>query len=130
MIQTLLKSLRRGAKPPPVGSRIYAISDIHRRAGLLARLHRVILADADAPAAGPAADPARRDEDLMWIRDDFLDSRADHGHVVVHGHSINHRPEQRRNRFGIDTDTDIGAFTTGRLTCLVLEGATQRFIAT
>jgi hypothetical protein len=74
MIQTLLKSLRRGAKPPPVGSRIYAISDIHRRAGLLARLHRVILADADAPAAGPAADPARRDEDLMWIRDDFLDS--------------------------------------------------------
>ncbi len=72
----------------------------------------------------PAA--AQREEDMMWIRDDFLNSRADHGHVVVHGHSIHYEPEERPNRIGIDT----GAFATGRLTCLVLEGATQRFIAT
>jgi serine/threonine protein phosphatase 1 len=32
----------------------------------------------------------------------------------------------RDNRIGIDT----GAFATGKLTCLVLEGATRRFLQT
>jgi len=64
--------------------------------------------------------------DLLWIRDEFLDSGADLGKVVVHGHSIADEPERRRNRIGIDT----GAYMTGRLTCLVLEGADRRFLAT
>jgi serine/threonine protein phosphatase 1 len=64
--------------------------------------------------------------DLLWIRDEFLDSDADLGKVVVHGHSIADEPELRANRIGIDT----GAFATGRLTCLVLEGADRRFLAT
>lgn len=67
---------------------------------------------------------ARRD--LLWIRGEFLDSDADLGKVVVHGHSIADEPEQRANRIGIDT----GAYMTGRLTCLVLEGAERRFLAT
>jgi serine/threonine protein phosphatase 1 len=44
--------------------------------------------------------------------------------VVVHGHTITDAPEDRGNRIGIDT----GAFMTGRLTALVLEGTTRRYI--
>jgi serine/threonine protein phosphatase 1 len=65
-------------------------------------------------------------EDLLWIRDEFLASTADHGKIVVHGHSISEIPELRSNRVGIDT----GAFATGRLTCLVLEGNEQSFFST
>lgn len=65
-------------------------------------------------------------DDLLWIRDEFLDSTANHGKVVVHGHSISEIPELRPNRIGIDT----GAFATGRLTCLVLEGSEQSFFST
>jgi serine/threonine protein phosphatase 1 len=65
-------------------------------------------------------------EDLMWIRDEFLGSDADHGKVVVHGHSISSEPQMLDNRIGIDT----GAFATGKLTCLVLEGAERRFLQT
>lgn len=65
-------------------------------------------------------------DDLLWIRDEFLGSSADHGKVVVHGHSISELPQLRHNRVGIDT----GAFATGRLTCLVLEGNEQSFLST
>ncbi len=64
--------------------------------------------------------------DLMWIREEFLASQADHGKVVVHGHTIALQPEIRSNRIGIDT----GAFATNRLTALVLEGASRRFLCT
>lgn len=64
--------------------------------------------------------------DLLWIRGSFLSSREDFGAVVVHGHSIEPEPEVRANRIGIDT----GAYRSGRLTCLVLEGQGRRFIAT
>lgn len=66
------------------------------------------------------------DFDLMWIRDGFLDSAADLGAVVVHGHTISLGPEVRANRIGIDT----GAYRTGILTCLVLEGEGRRFLNT
>ena len=66
------------------------------------------------------------DHDLMWIRDGFLESDADFGRVVVHGHSIRPEPDIRPNRIGIDT----GAYHTGRLTCLVLEAETRRFLHT
>jgi serine/threonine protein phosphatase 1 len=64
--------------------------------------------------------------DLMWIRGEFLDSDADHGKVVVHGHTISPEPVLRDNRIGIDT----GAVATGRLTCLVLDGSSQRILQT
>ena len=37
-------------------------------------------------------------EDLMWIRDDFIRSRQDHGVIVVHGHSITEEVEMQPNR--------------------------------
>lgn len=62
--------------------------------------------------------------DLMWIRQPFLDSDADHGAVVVHGHCIVAAPELRANRIGIDT----GAFRSGVLSCVVLEGERLDFL--
>lgn len=64
--------------------------------------------------------------DLMWIRRDFLESRDDHGKVVVHGHSARREPDIQKNRIGIDTT----AFATNVLTCLVLEGTERRFLST
>jgi serine/threonine protein phosphatase 1 len=69
---------------------------------------------------------AQTESDRLWIRNPFLLSKADHGAIVVHGHSITRRPDVRSNRIGIDT----GAFASGRLTCLVLEGAERRFLTT
>jgi serine/threonine protein phosphatase 1 len=66
------------------------------------------------------------EEDLLWIRNEFLDSTMDFGKIVVHGHSPTVEPEVRPNRINIDT----GAFATGRLTCVVLEGERHRFIST
>jgi len=56
--------------------------------------------------------------DLRSIRQEFLDHPGDHGACVVHGHSISTEPDIRPNRIGIDT----GAFRTGTLTALGLEG--------
>ena len=65
-------------------------------------------------------------EDLIWIRDEFTGSRRDHGCVVIHGHSITEEVEWQPNRIGIDT----GAFYSGLLTALVLEGKEQRLLQT
>ena len=61
---------------------------------------------------------AQRPDDLVWIREPFLSSRRFHGKVVVHGHSVEDDICLRHNRIGIDT----GAYRTGRLTGLVLQG--------
>ncbi len=67
---------------------------------------------------------AQDEEDLLWIREPFLDSTADHGKVVVHGHTPVEMPENRVTRIGIDT----GAVYGGVLTALVLEGHERRFL--
>ena len=56
--------------------------------------------------------------DLRWIREPFLADRAEHGFVVVHGHTIRPEVEEQSNRIGIDT----GAYRFGKLTALGLEG--------
>ena len=66
------------------------------------------------------------EEDLLWIREGFLDSDADFGHMVVHGHTPEVETDVRPNRIGIDT----GAIFTDRLTCLVAEGDSTRFLHT
>jgi serine/threonine protein phosphatase 1 len=63
-------------------------------------------------------------QDLLWIRDDFLLHEEDFGKIVVHGHTPAPEPEVRSNRINIDT----GAYATGRLTCLVLEGDQISFL--
>lgn len=64
--------------------------------------------------------------DLRWIREEFLTHRGDHGRVVVHGHSISTDIEERPNRIGIDT----GAWRTGRLTAIGLEGTARWYLQT
>jgi serine/threonine protein phosphatase 1 len=64
------------------------------------------------------------EDDLLWIRDEFLSSSADFGKIIVHGHTPVPEPEVRPNRIGIDT----GAFATGRLTCVALSGDAPRFL--
>ena len=62
--------------------------------------------------------------DMLWIRDQFLKYPGRHSHVVVHGHTICPDIEECNNRIGIDT----GAYRTGKLTALVLEGQSRRYI--
>lgn len=69
------------------------------------------------------------DEDLLWIRESFLDWEGPFlpeqpGLAVVHGHTPQARPTVARHRIGIDT----GAVAGGALTCAVLEGRTVRFL--
>ena len=71
-------------------------------------------------APGVPLDRQKR-QDLRWIREPFLSEPGDHGFVVVHGHTIYDAPVIRRNRIGIDT----GAYASGRLTALALEGAAR-----
>ena len=66
----------------------------------------------------------QREDDLLWIRDEFLNSTEDFGKIVVHGHTPVAEPEVLPNRINIDT----GAFMTGRLTCVVLEKDRHRLL--
>ena len=68
----------------------------------------------------------QRDDDLLWIRSEFLLSKADWGKIVVHGHTPVEAPEIHPNRINVDT----GAYITGRLTCAVLEADQVRFLTT
>ena len=66
----------------------------------------------------------QHEQDLLWIREDFLLHEGDFGKIVIHGHTPVMEPDIRSNRINIDT----GAYATGRLTCLVLEGEDVTFI--
>lgn len=60
----------------------------------------------------------QREDDLLWIRDAFLCHEAPFEKVIVHGHTPVMEPQILHNRINLDT----GAYATGRLTCLRLEG--------
>lgn len=64
--------------------------------------------------------------DLLWIRDDFVNDAGEHGVVVVHGHSVCRSVEVRHNRIGVDT----GAYTSGELSAVYLEGTRRELIST
>ena len=68
----------------------------------------------------------QRQTDLRWIREAFLFDETDHGFVVVHGHTIRPDVDMRPNRIGIDT----GAYRTGVLTALAIEGANHWLLDT
>ena len=61
-----------------------------------------------------------------WIREPFLSHKNSHGPVIVHGHTIVNTADIRPNRIGIDT----GAYRSGRLTALGLEGTDRWLIET
>lgn len=61
----------------------------------------------------------QRADDLLWIRDEFLMSDRHHGAMIVHGHTVEEDgPVITPNRIGVDT----GAYRTGRLSAVALEG--------
>lgn len=63
-------------------------------------------------------------EDLRWIRGPFLEHEGDYGFVVVHGHTIVPDVIETENRIAIDT----GAYRTGQLTAIVIEGRERRYL--
>ena len=64
--------------------------------------------------------------DQLWIRGEFLDSNEDFGKIIVHGHSIVGDVEVHANRIAVDT----GAWRTGKLSSLVLEGNQMHVLQT
>ncbi|MGY4593251.1 serine/threonine protein phosphatase 1 [Bradyrhizobium sp. GM22.5] len=60
----------------------------------------------------------QKEEDLLWIREEFLESERRFGKYVVHGHTPVSVPDIRSNRINIDT----GAYATGNLTLLTIQG--------
>ncbi len=65
-------------------------------------------------------------EELMWIREPFLDWPSALDAVVVHGHTPRPEPEVRRHRIG----TDTLAWKSGHLTAVALENGHARFLST
>lgn len=93
---------------PPDHRRFLATLPLFYRAGIFAFVHAGV-------RPGVALDRQEPD-DLIWIREEFLRSRANHGAVIVHGHSITPEPDFQPNRIGIDT----GAYRSGKLTAVCL----------
>jgi serine/threonine protein phosphatase 1 len=63
----------------------------------------------------------QQEADLLWIRNEFLDSDEDFGKFIVHGHTPVREPDVRPNRINIDT----GAYATGNLTLLTIQGSSM-----
>ena len=107
--------------------RMHAAVPAEHRAFLSAAEDSIVVGDYLFVHAGirpgvPLAE--QRVSDLRWIRDRFIHHEGDHGFVVVHGHTITDDVEEMPNRIGIDT----GAFMSGRLTALGLEGAERWYL--
>ena len=100
------------------------------------RLHRKFIADMPASFAcgdfffvhaGVRPGVALKDqkeEDLLRICDEFLLHERDFEKLIVHGHTPVREPEVPANRINID----VGAYATGKLACLVIEGEAIEFI--
>ncbi|MGA0606451.1 metallophosphoesterase family protein [Phenylobacterium sp. VNQ135] len=66
-----------------------------------------------------AALAQQTEQDLLWIREGFLDAVGPHEKVIVHGHTwLDERPRLGEHRLGVDT----GAYRTGVLTAVRLDG--------
>jgi serine/threonine protein phosphatase 1 len=69
---------------------------------------------------------AQEPEELMWIRDRFLNHSAPFSHHIVHGHTPMAAPETLPHR----TNLDVSAAETDQLACLVIEGTERRLLLT
>lgn len=77
-------------------------------------------------AADPEAPPEGQAEDtLMWGHPEFFRKPRRDGVWVVHGHTIVDRPAAKLGRIAVDT----GAYATGALTAVCLDGLAPRFLA-
>lgn len=68
----------------------------------------------------------QQESDLLWIREEFLRSSVPHEVIIVHGHTPVDRPYQDARRINLDT----GAYFSGRLTAVRLEGREVSFLTT
>lgn len=66
------------------------------------------------------------EQDLLWIREEFLGDRRQLDAVIVHGHTPEQKPHRDTRRIGLDT----GAYLSGRLTAARFEHDSVEFIAT
>jgi serine/threonine protein phosphatase 1 len=64
--------------------------------------------------------------DLLWIRGSFLDDKGRFDKIIVHGHSVGEEVQADHRRIGVDT----GAYATGALTAVKLEGKGQFLLQT
>lgn len=90
---------------------------------------RIIIGDYAFVHAGirpgvPIAEQKR--SDLRWIREEFTDHKGELEKVVIYGHTIYGEVEEAGSRIGIDT----GAFDSGRLTAIGLEGGERWYLQT
>ncbi|MDX2307027.1 MAG: metallophosphoesterase family protein [Hyphomicrobium sp.] len=68
----------------------------------------------------------QRVSDLLWIKDEFLNSEHRYEKIIVHGHTPVDRIHFGANRINVDT----GAHRTGRLSCAVLGDSGPRGLST
>jgi serine/threonine protein phosphatase 1 len=99
---------------PPVHRAFYENLELMVTAGDYAFVH------AGVRPGVPLAQQAERD--LLWIRQEFLAERGRFEKVIVHGHTPMEAPQLTPFRLGVDT----GAYATGVLTAVRLEGEDQR----
>ncbi len=76
--------------------------------------------DPDVPLA------AQKPSTLRWIRDDFVSHKGDLEKVIIYGHTIYTDVDERGSRIGIDT----GAYASGKLTAIGLEGGERWYLQT
>jgi serine/threonine protein phosphatase 1 len=68
----------------------------------------------------------QRRSDMRWIREEFTEHRGDLEKVIIFGHTIYNEVEERGSRIGIDT----GAYDSGKLTAIGLEGGERWYLQT
>jgi serine/threonine protein phosphatase 1 len=64
------------------------------------------------------------EDDLVWIRHEFLDDPRDHGALIVHGHTAIDTPTHYGNRVNIDSSAAYG----GPLSAVVFEGRSAHLL--
>lgn len=99
---------------------VAAVPAAHRTflEGLPTSLHRGEAIFVHAGLRPGLALAAQREDDLVWIRRDFLDDARDHGALVVHGHTAIDTPTHYGNRLNIDSAAAYG----GPVSAVVVEG--------
>ena len=63
----------------------------------------------------------QQESDLLWIREEFLQSEEHFSKYIVHGHTPVRSAELLANRANIDT----GAYATGNLTLMSIQGSSM-----
>lgn len=76
--------------------------------------------DPDTPLA------SQKKSDLRWIREKFISSTKLFEKIIVHGHTITPDVETLKNRIAVDT----GAYYSGKLSCIILDGSFKSILHT